>query len=71
VIRDPRPWVRAPSFTGWKTKTARLLEALKFRYSHREGAYIGSPSKVAKFEQYCRAGWDVDWLGNLIPPERL
>lgn len=42
--------VRCPSTTGYKTRAARLIgDGLKCRHSGREGAYIASASKVAKF----------------------
>lgn len=65
----PQKAVRCPSSTGYKTRAARLVEALKGRYSHRERAYIVSPAKAAKFEKLYADGWDASAVtGELEPP---
>lgn len=61
--------VQAPGKDGLKTRAGYLCEALKFRYSHRERSYIGSPAKVRKLEHLWDEGWDAGILGNLILPE--
>lgn len=53
---------KSPS--GMKGRPARLLEALKFRYTGRENGYVGSPSKVKKFEEMMTDGWDATYFGK-------
>ncbi|WEJ60218.1 hypothetical protein [Devosia sp. FJ2-5-3] len=62
--------VRCPSKTGLKTRAARLIgDGLKCRWVNREGAYIASPSKVARFERMHADGWDANYVtGALEPP---
>jgi hypothetical protein len=45
------------------------LEALNFRYTGRENGYVGSPSKVKKFEKMMADGWDATYSGKLESPE--
>lgn len=52
--------VRCPSSTGWKTRAARLAEAIaRGRYTGREGAYIMSPAAAIRFERLFLDGWDA------------
>ena len=56
--------VRLPKGDGYKGRADRLLEALNFRYTHRCNAYIGSPSKVRKFEKLYADGWDASYFSR-------
>lgn len=62
--------VRCPSLDGYKTRAARLASKLSnWRYSGREGAYIMSATKAAKFERLFAEGWDaLAFNGELIAP---
>jgi hypothetical protein len=51
--------VRCPSTTGYKTRAARLANALATRYTNREHAYILSPNKADRFERLYAEGWDA------------
>jgi hypothetical protein len=48
---------------------AYLAEALKGRWSNREGAYILAASKEAKFRRLYDEGWDATIFGELIQPK--
>lgn len=57
----PQMAVKCPSDgTGYKTRADRLCCALNGRYSHREGAYIMSPSKAQKLAALFAAGRDAN-----------
>lgn len=62
--------VRCPSSNGFKTRAARLIgDGLNCRYSHREGGYIASATKVRKFEALYAEGWDASFItGKLEAP---
>jgi hypothetical protein len=45
--------------SGMKTRAMRLCSALNARYSHREHAYIMSPTKAAKLRAMFDAGQDA------------
>lgn len=51
--------VSCPSPDGFKTRAARLAEYLKGRYTHRERAYILSPTKARKLLDLFQAGYGV------------
>lgn len=53
-----------------KGRAERLLCALNFRYTSRECSYIGSPSKVRKFEALYAAGWDASFFSRELEPPR-
>lgn len=55
----PQMAVSCPSDTMFKSRAARIMCALKARYSHRERAFIVSPTKAAKFERLFAEGWDA------------
>lgn len=63
--------VQCPSPDVYKTRAARLAEALaRGRYTGREGAYIMSPGRAAKFERLYALGWDATYISyELIPPD--
>lgn len=63
--------VRCPSPDGFKTRASRLIgDGLKARWTNREGGYIASPAKVAKFEKMYKDGWDASAItGELRPPK--
>lgn len=56
--------VRLPDGDGYKTRAERLLCALNFRYTNRCRAFIGSPSKVRRFEQLYADGWDASFVSQ-------
>jgi len=56
--------VRLPKGDGFKGRAERLLCALKFRYTNRCRAFIGSPSKVQKFEKLYAEGWDASFFSR-------
>jgi hypothetical protein len=58
-----------PGPSGMKGRVPRLLEALHFRYTGRENGYVGSPSKVKKFEKMVADGWNATYFGKLESPE--
>jgi hypothetical protein len=60
--------VRVRSESGLKSRAARLLGALKCRWTNREGGYICSPTKFAKFERLFSEGRDASFFGELEPP---
>lgn len=51
--------VRCPSSDGYKTRAARLAEALRGRNSNRERAYIMPRSKALKLARLWSNGWDA------------
>jgi len=52
--------VRPVGNGGFKSRACRLIaDGLNCRYTGREGGYVASPSKVAKFERLYAAGWDA------------
>lgn len=54
---------------GLKTRGDRLLGAIRARYTHRERGYVLSKSKLARFEELFRDGWDANFFSNdLIDP---
>jgi hypothetical protein len=62
--------IRCPSPDGYKTRAARLAEALKGRWTHRAGGYVVSPTKAAKFERLYAEGWDGCYMtATLVPPK--
>jgi hypothetical protein len=60
--------VGAPSGTGFKSRAACLLGALRCRFTHRERGYIVSPAKLARFERLYFLGHDADWFGSFVSP---
>lgn len=53
--------------TGYKTRAMRLIgDALRGAYSHREHAYIVSPSKAERFYQLYAAGWDASAITGVL-----
>lgn len=57
------------SIDGIKGRASRLLGALKCRWTNRERGYVTSPSKLRRFEQLMRDGWDANFFSNeLLPP---
>lgn len=64
--------VQTKSVQGFKSRAARLTEALKGRYSGRERAYIMSKAKAAKLQKMLDEGWDANSVSKeLIPPETV
>jgi hypothetical protein len=63
--RNPTPAfsIHCPSQDGWKSRAARLCEALNAYYSHRL-QYVLSPGKFAKFEELYAAGWDANFISR-------
>lgn len=62
--------VHCPSNDGFKSRAACLAEALRGRYSGREGAYIMSPTKAERLRNLYAAGWDANCISKkLIPPD--
>lgn len=54
---------------GMKGRAARLCCALRFRFSNRENAYIGSEAKGRRFADLYAAGWDATFITDqLVPP---
>jgi len=63
--------VRAPSATGYKTRAARLADALKGKWTNRERGYIMSKTKAEKLKKLYTDGWDADfYTGKLEPPKK-
>lgn len=61
--------VRCESAGGWMTRAMRLCEALKGRYSHRENAYIVSPTKAQKLARLFADGYDASpIMGEIYKP---
>lgn len=58
--------VRCPSDNGFKSRPARVVEALHGRWSNREKAYILAASKEARLRQLIDGGWDgrLDFTGD-------
>lgn len=56
------------SISGYKGRASYVLGALNCRYTHREGGYVLSPSKLARFEQMFADGWTATCMGDLCPP---
>jgi len=62
--------IKCPSVDGFKTRAARLAEALKGRYTNRERGYIMSEAKAEKLMRLYLDGWDATIMtGELIAPE--
>lgn len=51
--------VRHKSRDSWKSRGDRLAEALNGRYTHRERAYVLSPTKAKKWLELLQSGWDA------------
>lgn len=60
--------VRAASADGYKTRVARLLDALKCRWTNRERGYVVSPSKLRRLERLLADGWDANFFTNALTP---
>jgi hypothetical protein len=60
--------VGAPSVTGFKSRAARLLGALRCRFTNRERGYIVSPAKLARFERLYFLGHDAGYFGEFRSP---
>jgi hypothetical protein len=62
--------VRTPSDgSGWKTRAARLAEALGGRWTHRAGGYLMTSRRAEVFALKYAQGWDANgFTGELIPP---
>lgn len=61
--------VRCPGKDGWMTRAGRLAHVIaRGRYTHREDAYIMSPTKARKFETMYRTGWDGSTIMNRLEP---
>ena len=55
----------------YKTRAARLLDALKGRWSHRQRGYVVSETKAVKFARLYAAGYDATIISReLIAPEK-
>lgn len=52
--------------SGMKTRAARLAAALGGRYTHRERAYIVSPSQAQLFHKLHQEGWDASYFGDVL-----
>jgi hypothetical protein len=52
----------ASNGTGLKTRAMRLCDAVSARYSHRERAYIMSPTAAKRVLELYRA--DLDYFGD-------
>lgn len=50
--------VHCESDGGFKTREARVVEAMNGRWSNREKAYIMAASKEQRLHQLIAAGWD-------------
>ena len=63
--------VKSPPSDGFKTRAARLAEAIAHgRYTHREGGYVMTKPAAARFEKLYAEGWDANSVtGELRPPE--
>lgn len=49
--------ISTPSDTGYKTREARMAEAVGGKYVGRSGGYTVSPSSAQDFETLLLAGW--------------
>jgi|SRR5476651_337079 len=59
--------VQTPSDTGWKTRAARLADAIaRGNYTNREHGYVMSPSQAEKFQKLFFAGWDASSLTRTL-----
>lgn len=57
------------SVDGFKTRAARLAEALRGRYTGREKGYVMSPTKAEKLLRLYAEGWDASSVtGQLEAP---
>ena len=62
--------VSCPSADGYKTRAARLAEALRGRYSGRERAYIMSRAKAARLAELYAQGRDACVITRTLDPQR-
>ena len=51
--------VNTPSIDGYKTRAARLCEAVGLRYVHRARGYVGSSTAADRARRLHAAGWDA------------
>jgi len=64
--------VRCESVDGYKTRAMRLCEALRGRWTHREGAYIMSSRKAERLADLFAKGWTGSYMSaELVPPGEL
>lgn len=61
-----RIFVRCPSPDIWKTRAARLVEALHGRWSGRFRAYEVSKRALKRFEELYLLGWDANGFTNQL-----
>lgn len=52
--------IQTPSPDGWKTRAARLAEAVGGRWTNREGGYIVSPAQAERFQRLFAEGRDAN-----------
>lgn len=62
--------VRVQADGMFKTRAHRLLDALRARWSHRQGGYILPETKAAKFARLYAAGYDAGYLCRDITPPK-
>jgi hypothetical protein len=60
--------ISAPSRTSWKTRAARLAEALGGKYVGRSRGYTIGPKSAERFVKLYAEGWDGSLWGALEPP---
>lgn len=53
---------------SYKGRVSYVLGALNCRYTHREGGYVLSPAKLARFERLFAEGWTATCMGELRAP---
>jgi len=58
------------SVQGFKGRASNLCEHLKGKYSHRERAYIMSPTKAEKLKKLYDDGYDASCITNELRPPR-
>lgn len=62
--------VQCHSVDGYKTRAMCLCEALRGRWTHREGAYIMSARKAERLAVLFAEGWDGSYMSDeLVPPK--
>lgn len=69
--RNGKPMIvaRCPSDgSGYKTRAARLAEALHGRWSHRQGGYVMSRRGADRLVAYYRDGWDASYISATLQP---
>jgi hypothetical protein len=65
----PNDEINHSEYMTFKGRASRLCDHLRGRWTHRDGGYIMSPTKAARFEKLYAEGWSAhSFSGELYKP---